>query len=93
MVSKDNTIGQIIKHVFYMCNGGDLDIKLPYDSPEGIKIDYSVAYELRLVTDETPLYEIAPLEETREVGRFKINAVAFCAKKGYCPKSSKKIRI
>ncbi len=37
-VSRENTIGQILKHIFYLCTTCKLDVmqvKLPYDCSEG----------------------------------------------------------
>jgi len=84
-ISKDNTISQIISHIFYMCLYGNNEITLPYDNCEG--------YEMRMVDDDEILYEIAPLENKKEIGSYRIDIIAFCAKQDYVPKSHKKISI
>ena len=85
-VSKDNTIKQITSHIFYLCLYGDsgVNVILPYNSFEG--------YELRLVDEDGPLFDIAPLDPEKAIGSFKIDAVAFCNKRDYVPKTNKKIR-
>ena len=103
-MSKENTIRQIIKHIFYVCSQPfdskikvPPGIKLPYDDDEGTwqRFLLNLGYELRLVDEdeEVPIYDIPALETTRELGKYGIESVAFCAKKSYVAKSEKKISI
>ena len=46
---------------------------------------------MRMMDEGEPIYEIAPLDEMRELGRYKIDTVAFCAKKKFIPKAKRNI--
>jgi len=78
IASKENTIDELIKHIYFMCISDAKefsDIRLPYKTTEG--------YELRLVDDEQPIYEIDPLERSKQLQEYNIDVVAFCAKQKY----------
>ncbi|MDR3582334.1 MAG: hypothetical protein P4L67_03615 [Candidatus Pacebacteria bacterium] len=87
-VSRDNTIGQILRHVFYVCTACEVEsspVRLPFDSYEG--------YELRAVDDDEPIYEMEPLDMKRALGPYKLECVAFCARRNYAPQNDRRISI
>jgi hypothetical protein len=80
--SKENTIEELIKHVYSVCTQMERDeIQLPYKTSRG--------YELRLAYDGQPIYEMGALENTKTLGEYDLDVAAFCAKKGFRPPCSK----
>ena len=44
---------------------------------------YSAGYELRVVMDDQPLYEMASLDRSKLLGEYDLDTVAFCAKQNF----------
>jgi len=83
--SKENTIKELIKHIYLTCLQMERDeIQLPYKTSKG--------YELRLAYDRQPIYEMGPLENTKTLGEYDLDAAVFCAKKGFRPPCGKRMR-
>ena len=76
--SKENTVDQIIRHVFYQCkNVPELKekITLPYNTYKG--------YELRITFDGEAIYDMQPLGRNRKLEEINLDTVSFCANKDY----------
>ena len=84
--SKENTIDELIKHIYLTCiNMANDDIQLPYKSVDG--------YDLRLIYDEQPIFEMDPLDNNKKIGAYDLDAAGFCAKKNYKSQNSNKTGI
>ena len=80
--SKENTVEDLLKHVFAICAENEVDntlgeIALPYKTSDG--------YEMRLVDDGQPIYEMDPLDRTKQLGEYDLDLAAFCTKRNFHP--------
>ena len=71
VASKKSIINDVLKRVYDICIEKCLNKnEMPYMTSEG--------YEFRLVDDGTPIFEINPLDKTKQLKEYDLDVIAFC---------------
>jgi hypothetical protein len=86
LIFAEDTVEQIIKQVLHLIQSTPQlanSVSLPFKTPEG--------YELRLLDDDMPMFDIAPFDRKLKFGT-KPDPVAFCAKKDFAELAKRAIR-